>query len=86
MTIKKLIKKLEQLPPEVLVILSSDSEGNDFNELNDICSDKNGLYFDPENREILDQTEIKDIKEYNSRVDLNKLKKCIILFPKSYEN
>lgn len=38
MTVKQLIKKLSQLEPNRLVILSSDPEGNGFDELNSLST------------------------------------------------
>lgn len=72
MTKKQLLKKLEKVENDAIIVLASDSEGNSFSELDNISAEK-GLKWDAENREIIDEDDNKD--EYY------KLDSCIILWP-----
>lgn len=74
MKIKDLIKKLNKLDPDSEIILSSDSEGNSFNYLNNIES--NLFVYQVQGQvELCDKDELRDIDECFEP------QKCVVLFP-----
>lgn len=76
MTKNQLIKKLNKIKGNPIIVTSSDAEGNSFSTLYEISGD---LLYDSENREILDEEEIKEIEEYD--LSRENLQKCIVLWP-----
>ena len=81
MTKKQLLKKLENVPDDILIILSSDSEGNNFSKLESVYTDKNTLrYAYQDGRiELYGKEEVKE-GDIESE-EFNKLKRCVVLFP-----
>lgn len=73
MTKNQLIKKLQNIPGNPIIISSCDGEGNSFSEL---CELSFQYYWDSENRELFDNEEIKD-----EELSVQGLKKCIVLWP-----
>lgn len=71
MTKNQLIKKLQKIEGNPIVICSSDAEGNNFSEL-DVIHDDGETFWDKESRDIID--DLATSKEY-------KCKSAIILFP-----
>lgn len=71
MTKNKLIKELKKIKGNPKIIVSSDAEGNSFGPLYQISD---GLKYDPENREILDEEDAYEETGQN-------LQKCIVLWP-----
>ncbi|MDO8610328.1 MAG: hypothetical protein Q7R95_07295, partial [bacterium] len=67
-----LIKKLQKIKGNPKIIVSADSEGNSFTELDSISSN---LFWHKENRELFD---IEEIQEY----DMNPLPECVVLWPR----
>lgn len=65
MTVKELIEKLSEFPEDFLVVLSSDEEGNEFNELSGFGI---GLY-DPEYREFSSWDEEVGVKPVPRTID-----------------
>lgn len=79
MKIKNLIKKLQKLNPEAIVILSSDSEGNFFSELKDISDEMKVGNVDSYELEIYNNMSVED-REITQK-EFDKLKDCVILWP-----
>jgi hypothetical protein len=75
MTKKQLIKKLEKISDDTVIIMASDGEGNSFDSLRDIFAEK-GLKWDGENKEILDEDDNKEIYD-----NYDNLPNCVILWP-----
>lgn len=80
MTKNQLIKKLQEISGNPVIVTSSDAEGNSFSELYEISPD---LYYDKENREIADEEDFKDdgLDEESYALDKKDFKKCIVLWP-----
>lgn len=75
MKVYQLIKKLQKLPSDATVLLSSDEEGNSFSELCEVTNapDK---YYDKRNRCIENKDEVKDLSSSKDNID-----NIIILYP-----
>jgi hypothetical protein len=70
MTVKKLRKVLKSLPNDMLVVLSSDEEGNSYHELCDAVV----MYYSPSTEEAIDEG---DLEEYGQ----NDSAKTLVLWP-----
>lgn len=77
MKIKKLIKELQKLDPELEIIVSSDSEGNNFSALQDVSLAE---YYRNKDDEFGHYTEI-EIYDMEDEDKPANTKKCVILFP-----
>lgn len=86
MNVEQLIKKLEKLDQNTKVILSSDSEGNSYGELETISN--GGLHYarfieryEDEPKRIEREIELGDLCDFKPARDYTKPKKCIVLYP-----
>lgn len=75
MTKNSLIKKLQKIPGNPIIVGASDGEGNSFSMLEDISGN---LLYNDETREVTDEEDIKD-PDYG--LDIKDFKKCIVLWP-----
>lgn len=83
MKVKKLIKELQKLDPNLEVILQKDSEGNGYSPLSEI--DSHCVYF-PESSwsgEIVDTRWTADeaCRDEDEWEEIKKKKRCVILHP-----
>ena len=86
MNVKQLIKKLQKLDQNAEVILSSDSEGNSYNELEAVHDEK--IYYaksierhEDEPKIIERDIELGDLCDFKHVENYTKPKKCIVLYP-----
>lgn len=79
MKVKDLLKKLKEINPEAIIILSSDPEGNSFHTLQDVSSDLKIGAFGSDEVEIYNQMSVEDGELSQKKFD--KLKDCVILWP-----
>ena len=78
----QLIKKLEKIPGDPIILMASDSEGNSYDTLDEIYTgENNDLRYRQEDYEInlISKEDIDD--EYFTEKDYNKAKHCIVFFP-----
>jgi len=80
MNAKRLIEQLTKLAPETEIILASDAEGNEFNQLSQVYRHKD-LRYNIMDDEISLNT-LEDLDEFFTLKDYNKGKDCVGLYPK----
>lgn len=82
MTKKQLLKKLEKVTDDTVIILASDTEGNSHDILGEVYIE-NGLKFyrdeDENNIILVNKEEIDD--EYITKRQYDKFKNCVVLYP-----
>ena len=79
MKVSKLIKKLSQLDPNAIVVMSSDGEGNQFSPLADLDVGK----YIPETTwsgHVPAPEDLAD-EEYYEREEVENMQDCVILWP-----
>ena len=62
MTVKKLRKKLKQLPDDMLVVLAADEEGNSYHELCEATI----LFYSPSTGDAIDESELEEYGQDDS--------------------
>jgi hypothetical protein len=78
MTVKELIKELQQIDPERLVVVASDPEGNSFDTLESWST----AAYDKEAREVgLEKLTEEDIKAGYGEEDVKDGVPCIVIWP-----
>lgn len=76
MKIKELKKLIEHLPDNMLVVVSSDAEGNSYAPLHTISNEDDGFVYYPEDREIRSPDDLDEGEKMPPGG-----KKCIVIWP-----